>query len=68
MTCPNQRILPAFATVRISGSPNSSASSWFILLLHPSCTYTPPKIVRSTRRSKMPSALASSVSSVQDSC
>uniref|UniRef100_A0AAG5DTH9 Uncharacterized protein n=1 Tax=Anopheles atroparvus TaxID=41427 RepID=A0AAG5DTH9_ANOAO len=35
MTCPNQRILPAFATVSMSGSPNPSARSWFILLLHP---------------------------------
>ena len=51
MTCPSHHILPAFATVRMLGSPYSSASSWFILLLHALCTSTPPKIIRRMRRS-----------------
>ena len=48
-TCPSHRILSVFATVRMLGSPYSSASSWFILFLHAPCSNTPPKMVRTMR-------------------
>ena len=68
MTCPSHGILPAFATVRMLGPPYSSSSSWFILLLHAPCSNTPPKTVRSLRRSNMSRAFAFFARVVHDSC
>ena len=62
MTCPSHR------TLKMLGSPYSSASSRFILLLHAPCSNTPPKMVRRMRRSNTPRAFASSARMVQDSC
>ena len=49
ITRSSHRILPAFATVRML----------VIILLHASCSNTPPKIVRTMRRSKMLRAFVS---------
>ena len=69
-TCPSHLSLaislPAFATVRLLGPPYSSASSWFILLLHAPCSNTRSKMVRSMRHSNTPRAFASSAWMVQD--
>lgn len=49
---------------RVSGLPNSSVSSWFILLLHTPGSHIPPTIVLNTPRSNMASALASCIDEI----